>query len=221
MDAKVFHSISYGLYLLGVKGPGGPTGCVVNTVFQISAEPAVFAISVNKDNFTNEWIRRRGLFAATVLSQEVDPGLIGTFGYKSGRDVDKNEGGQLVDSPNALPILKEGGVAYLEFAVMGESDLGSHTVFYARLFGGGLLADETPLSYGYYQTVLKGKSPKSAPTYIADAAAEKPQAGSKKGFVCTICGYVYDGDIPFEELPEDWTCPLCGVSKEMFEEREI
>lgn len=232
MDARVYHSISYGLYVLGVKGENGAMGgCVVNTLFQITATPPVFAVSVNKENQTCSLIQKEGLFTASALAQDCDPGIIGLFGFHSGRDVDKNQNGDLAFSPNGLPYLKNGSCAYLEFAVCGQQDLGTHLLFFARLINGEVLSGSTPLTYAYYQTVLKGKSPKLAPTYRPDATipvpakqsapeapkAEAAQESGKKQYVCTICGYVYDGEIPFEELPEDWTCPICGVPKSMFE----
>lgn len=109
MDARVYHSISYGLYVLGVKGENGAMGgCVVNTLFQITATPPVFAVSVNKENQTCSLIQKEGLFTASALAQDCDPGIIGLFGFHSGRDVDKNQNGDLALSPNGLPYLKNG-----------------------------------------------------------------------------------------------------------------
>ena len=223
MDARVYHSISYGLYVLGVKGENGAMGgCVVNTLFQITATPPVFAVSVNKENQTCSLIQKEGLFTASALAQDCDPGIIGLFGFHSGRDVDKNQNGDLALSPNGLPYLKNGSCAYLEFAVCGQQDLGTHLLFFARLINGEVLSGSTPLTYAYYQTALKGKSPKLAPTYRPDAAAKQPapeapkaeaaQESGKKQYVCTICGYVAEK----ETLPDGYQCPICRANKDKF-----
>ncbi|MDR2513602.1 MAG: flavin reductase [Christensenellaceae bacterium] len=221
MDERVYFSISYGLYLAAVQGERGLTGCVMNAFFQITAEPPVFAMSLNRGSYTASLLKSGGRFAVSVLAQSVDPKLIGLFGYNSGRDVDKNREGDLVLSPGGLPILRRGAVSYLELEVEGKASVGTHEVFWCGLRDGGMLEEgAAPLSYAYYHSVLKGKAPKGAPTHREEKKeSEEVKMPEKKQFVCSVCGYVYEGEIPFEELPEDWVCPLCGVPKSEFEEQ--
>ncbi|MDR3085792.1 MAG: flavin reductase [Christensenellaceae bacterium] len=224
MDERVYFSVSYGLYIAAAEGERGPTGCVVNSFFQVTAEPPVFGLSLNRANYTASLLKTGGRFAVSVLAETVDPALIGLFGYSSGRDTDKNRGGALISSPNGLPILKSGAVSYLELEVEGKASVGTHEVFWCRLTDGGLLDEKAaPLSYAYYHSTLKGRAPKNAPTYIKEKgeSEERKEAKmpEKKQFACSVCGYVYEGEIPFEDLPEDWVCPLCGVPKSEFEEQ--
>lgn len=223
MDNKALYAVSYGLYVVAVKDAsrGDCTGCVVNTVFQITSEPPMFAVSVNKLNYTHDLIRKEGKLSVTALSQNIDPAIIGTFGFASGREHSKDPDKLLVPSStaDALPYLRKDGVSALEFHVDREIDMGTHTVFMCRLTDGFTLSADPVLTYGYYQTVLKGKSPKLAPTYKGNEKEEPPMAEESSRWVCTVCGYEYDGDTPFEDLPDDWTCPVCGVGKDMFEKQ--
>ncbi len=226
MDAKVFHSMTYGLYVLGVKTREQVGGCVVNTLFQVTSEPAVFAVCVNTQNNTCGMIEKAGLFTASVLTEDCPSETIGLYGFKSSRDTDKSSG--MVLTQNGLPRLKEGLCAYMEFAVCEQLHMGTHDVFFARLISGETVSAGRPMSYAYYQTERKGKSPALAPTYVPEESRSQEAAPAKsaeaapsgKKYVCAICGYEYSGDIPFEDLPDDWTCPVCGVPKSMFEARE-
>jgi rubredoxin len=156
--------------------------------------------------------------------------LIGRFGFKCGREFDKFEGVETRIGKTGLPIVTDHAVAFIEAEVESEMDCGTHTIFLGRIVECDLLdAAAEPMTYAYYHKVKGGKSPKNAPTYQAESAP-KPEAPAGKGtrFVCSVCGYIYDpekGDPKgnakpgtlFEELPEGWVCPVCGVDKEKFE----
>jgi flavin reductase (DIM6/NTAB) family NADH-FMN oxidoreductase RutF len=118
MDLKALHSISYGLYVITSKDGDEINGQVANTVFQISNDPPTIAISINKKNLTNEFIKKSGLFAVSVLSQETPLSLIGQFGFKSGRDVDKFRGVNYRTTPKGLPHLVDNVLASIEARVI-------------------------------------------------------------------------------------------------------
>ena len=116
-----------------------------------------------------------------------------------------------------MPVIKENCTGYLVCEVFDIVDAGTHDIFLARAIEGEKFNNNTPMTYSYYHKEVKGKSPKTAPTYIEE---EVKTSGGKK-FKCSVCGYVYDEDkekTKFEDLPSDWKCPLCGVPKELFEE---
>lgn len=216
MDTKAFFDMSYGLYILGVMDGNRPTGCTVNTVFQITSDPPVMAISCNHQNFTNEVIKRTGRVAVAILDQDTPLDTIGGFGFRSGREVDKFDGVEFVRTSGGLPVPKEHLCGWLECQVEGSFEGSTHTVFFARVVdcartGGGTVP---PMTYALYHDVKNGKTPPTAPHY----QPEEPKATEGK-WICPFCGYQYDGDVPFEELPDDWKCPMCGQPKRLFEKR--
>ncbi len=229
MNITAFFKLSYGLYIVSTKKGERLNGQIANTVFQVTAEPPLFAVSLNKENLTTELIRESNVFTVTVLSKDAPMQFIGKFGFKSGRDIDKFEDtkfkmGKVVDAP----IVLDYGISYFEVKVTKVVDTGStHIIFIGEVVDADIIQEGEPMTYAYYHEIKRGKSPKTAPTYIKEKK-EKEDSNMKK-YVCTVCGYVYDpeaGDpdngiapgTPFEELPEDWVCPVCGVGKDSFEE---
>lgn len=217
MDTKTFFDMSYGLFVLTVVTPEGkPTGCTVNTAFQITSTPPTLALSVNHQNYTNELIRKTGRVCVNILSQDVDIGVIGGFGFRSGRDSDKFAGVPHV-MEQGLPVLTEGVCGHFICKVVGETETSTHTIFLVEVedavrTGGGKVP---PMTYAYYHQVKNGTEPPTAPTFVA-----KEEAPAEVKYVCPICGYIYDGsDGPFEDLPDDWKCPLCKAPKARFEKR--
>ncbi|MDE7406083.1 MAG: flavin reductase [Clostridiales bacterium] len=210
MNNNIITKLSYGVYIVTTWSEGKPVGCVANSIMQVTAEPATFAVSINRDNFTNACIRDIGKFAISVLAESSDPKLIGTFGFKSSREVDKFDG---VDYSvqSRLPVLND-SCGYIVCDVIDQMETDTHTVFLGKLVAADSFGSKTPMTYDYYHKVIKGGAPKTAPTYVAEEATEIPQSGKK--YRCTICGYVYEGD----EVPDDYVCPICGVGKDLFEE---
>ena len=165
MDTKAFFDMSYGLYILGVMDGNRPTGCTVNTVFQITSDPPVMAISCNHQNFTNEVIKRTGRVAVAILDQDTPLDTIGGFGFRSGREVDKFDGVEFVRTSGGLPVPKEHLCGWLECQVEGSFEGSTHTVFFARVVdcartGGGTVP---PMTYALYHDVKNGKTPPTAP----------------------------------------------------------
>ncbi len=167
MDNFALTKLSYGLYVITTWADGGKaTGCTANAAMQITAEPATIAISINHDNFTNECIKDTQRFAVNVLGENSEPSIIGNFGFKSGKDCDKfNDNPTIKDF---LPIV-DGAIAYVTCKVINAMEAPTHTVFLGEVVDAQILnKNDKPMTYAYYHEVIKGKSPKNAPTYIKD-----------------------------------------------------
>ncbi len=205
MNINAFRDFSYGVYILTSKDGERPVGCVANSSMQITSQPPTFAVSVNHDNFTNSCIKKTGVFALSVMSEDCDPSIIGTFGFKSSRDTDKFAGIPSV-TKSGLHII-EAAKSYIVCKLRDTLETKTHTVFLGEVTDAGVFTDKPPMTYDYYHRVIKGKAPKNAPTYEAEAEnAKSPK------WKCQICGYEADLDV----LPDGFTCPLCGVPKELF-----
>lgn len=207
MNNSAFRAISYGVYILSTWDNGRPTGCTVNSVMQITSSPATVAVSVNKNNYTHECIARSSKFAVSVLHEQSAPDIIATFGFSSGRDTDKFSKVEY-SVHGMMPVVKN-SAAYIVCDVEKTLETDTHTVFLGKVTDADVLENKPPMTYAYYHNVVKGKTAKNAPTYIE----EKTEKGK---WVCSVCGYVYDGKTPFEELPDDFRCPVCKQPKTAF-----
>lgn len=168
MDKKILYDLSYGVYIVSTLDGTRPTGCTANSVMQITSSPAVLAVSINHDNYTNGCIKQCGKLAISILSQDSKPIIIGTFGFHSGKDTDKFE---KIDHEfhEEMPVVKD-SCGYAVCKVIDSVETSTHTVFLAEMIDGGTFEhDAPPMSYAYYHNVIKGKSPKNAPTYQAPA----------------------------------------------------
>lgn len=210
INKNVFRDMSYGVYIISTLDGTRPTGCVANSAMQITSEPASIAVSINHDNYTNGCIEKTGKFALSILSEQSDAGLIGTFGFQSGKDVDKFDNVEAVKKEGISVVADACG--YIVCKVVDKMETSTHTVFLGEVMDADVLRKKDAMTYAYYHKVVKGKSPKNAPTYIAEEVEEVKTAK----WVCGICGYEYNGAVPFEELPEDFTCPLCKQPKPVF-----
>jgi len=167
MDKNALRSLSYGLYIVSSVKDGRFNGQIANTVFQITSEPVTVAISIHNDNLTNEYIRKSGCFSVSILSIEADFKFIGTFGFKSGRNIDKLTGIRFLQRSTGAPVILDNTVAWLELEVIDTKDIGTHTLFIGQLVDAEIINEAIqPMTYDYYHKVIKGKSPKKAPTYI-------------------------------------------------------
>ncbi len=228
MDHKALQKISYGLYVVTSGKRDSCNGQIANTVFQVTSEPPTIAVCINKKNFTHEFIRESSVFAVSVLSRNTPLEFIGHFGFKCGRDIDKFKGINYKVGITGARIVLDNAIAYLEAKVIKEFDGGTHTIFIGKVVDAEILTDEEPMTYAYYHKIKRGVTPKTAPTYIEE---EKKGVDKMVKYRCTICAYIYDpekGDpesrippgTPFEELPDDWICPVCGATKDQFEKVE-
>jgi len=208
MNSKIFYDMSYGVYVVTVMDGERPTGCVANSIMQITSSPATVALSMNHDNYTNKCIKESGMFAYSILAEDSQPSLIGQFGFQSGRDRDKFDGVSY-EMRSGLPVLTD-SCGYVVCRVIGTMEASTHTVFLGEVMDGDIFeGHKEAMTYAYYHKVVKGKSPKNAPTYQPEEEPEK-KAASK--FECQVCGYIYEGD----ELPQDYKCPICGQGPDKF-----
>jgi flavin reductase (DIM6/NTAB) family NADH-FMN oxidoreductase RutF/rubredoxin len=224
MNTKALFKLSYGVYVVCSKDGDKINGQIANTVIQVASEPSVIAVAINKNNLTHEYITKSGVFTASILAQDTPLSFIGTFGFKSGRDINKFEGVTYKTGETGTPIVTDHTLAYLEAKVIGKIDVATHTVFIGELVGAEIIKEGESMTYAYYHEVKRGSTPKSAPSYV-DVKKEGKPVMSK--YECNICGYVYDPELgdpdskippgtPFDKLPDDWVCPVCGADKSEF-----
>ncbi len=206
MNNLILRDLNYGVYVIGCKDEERNVGCIANSVMQITSDPATIAISINHENFTNECIKKINKFSISILNEESDSEIIGVFGFSSSRDNDKFKNFDHEEVDN-LPIIKDSN-GYITCEVIGSLETETHTIFLGKIISSEKTMEKVAMSYKFYHEVLKGKSPKKAPTYFPDIETEIKNNRWK----CTICGYVYEGD----ELPLDFKCPLCGAPREVF-----
>ena len=200
VDNSAVFKLSYGLYVLTAKENGKDNGCIINTAGLITDNPKRIQIAVNKANYTHDMIQRTGVFNVSVLNVDAPFATFQQFGFCSGRDTDKFADVSYTDrTENGLRYIPENCNAVLSGKVVESYDWGSHTLFIAEVTEAHTLNEVPSMTYQYYFDHVK---PKPAPS------AEK-----KSGWVCKICGYVYEG----EELPADYICPLCKHGAEDFE----
>ena len=228
LDPKGLYKISYGVYVVTSGKEGRCNGQIANTVVQVSSQPAMVAVSINKQNFTHELIKESGVYAVSVLSRDAPLSFIGNFGFKCGREFDKFEGMEYKVGETGTRIVLNYAVAYFEAKVVNEIDAKTHTIFVGEIVDAKLLSDEPQMTYDFYHQIKRGTTPKSAPTFVQ--TEKKEEAMDKAKYVCRVCGYVYDpllGDpdsgvkpgTPFEKLPENWVCPICRAAKSQFDRK--
>jgi flavin reductase (DIM6/NTAB) family NADH-FMN oxidoreductase RutF/rubredoxin len=212
MDTKALYKIGYGLYLVGARQGEKLNAQIANTVFQITSDPIMVAVSINKKNLTWEYIRESRVFSASILAQDTPLAFIGQFGFKSGREVDKLAGVNYRAGANGAPIVLDNAVAFLEARLKQEMDVATHTIFIGEVVDAGLLSDKPTLTYEYYQMVKRGTTPRTAPSFIeskpapptaaavaiagnVEAKKEVPApapAAKMAKYKCLVCGYIYD-----------------------------
>lgn len=213
MDLSILNDLSYGMYIITTKRGNKKVGCFINTAMQITSKNPIIAISLNKENYTNEILKETRKCAISILNENASQELISKFGYFSSREINKFKDINYQDIEE-LPVVLEDACSYIIGEVIRVIDVETHDIFLIRVQQTAKVLDKTPMTYRYYHEVLKGKAPKKAPTYQEEKSKTKANR-----YQCTICGYIYDDskeEIPFEELPNDWTCPMCGVGKDKF-----
>lgn len=168
LNRQVFNQISYGLYVVTSHLDGLLNGQIVNTVLQVTSEPPRVAVIINKNNLTHDFISKTKVFGASVLENTTPMTFIGLFGFKSGRNEDKLSKVEFIRGGTGAPLVTEHSLSVLEAKVIDEVDVGTHTLFVGDVVAAAVLKSGEPLTYAYYHTHLKGKSPKSAPTYNPD-----------------------------------------------------
>lgn len=230
LDLESLFKLSYGMCIVSSKKEGRVNGCIVNTVFQITPEPPMVAASINRECLTHEYISDSKVFAVSILSQEAPMPFIGKFGFRSGREINKFEGTTYKVGQTGAPIVLDSTVSFLEAEVTESIDVETHTLFIANIVACEAFDDGERMTYAYYRDIKHGRTPKTAATYIEVEPETKSKEGVQgmKKYKCLMCGYVYDpavGDpdngveasTAFEDVPDDWVCPDCGVGKDEFD----
>ena len=197
IENNALFKLSYGLFVVSANVDGKDNGCIVNTVIQLTDSPKRISVAVNKANLTHDMILQSGKFNVSVISESAKFSLFENFGFKSGRDAEKFTAISCNRSENGLYYVTEGVNAFISGNVINTVDCGTHTLFIADVTEAQVLTDEKSATYAYYFENIK----------------PKPSESKTKKYVCTICGYEYEG----EELPEDFVCPLCKHGAEYFE----
>ena len=198
-DLTALFKIGYGLYVVTSNDGKKDNGLIVNTISQVTSSPNRVAVCINKDNYSHHVIKQTGIMNVNCLSVEAPFSVFECFGFRSGRNVDKfeNEKDNLLRSDNGLVFLSKYINAFMSLKVEQYVDLDTHGMFICTVTEARVLSDKETMTYTYYQANVK----------------PKPETEGKKGYVCKVCGYVYEGD----ELPEDFVCPLCKHGAADFE----
>ena len=211
MEAAAFFKIGYGLYVVTTRDGEKDNGMICNTIVQVTNTPARLAVTINKQNFTHDTIKKTGLLNINVLDESASFAIFQRFGFKSGRDSDKFEGFEFSRGENNLAVLSSCVNAVFELRESSYIDLGTHGMFICDVTAAKVVSDKPTMTYAYYQANVK-------PNPLAGL---QKAAGEKKKWVCKICGYVYDPEendgVAFEDLPSDWVCPWCKHPKSDFE----
>lgn len=234
MQEDVLFKITNGLYVISAvhkDKPGTYAGSLVDTVTQININPNLLILSCMNNSYTKKCIEQSGEFGISILPRDIPPYIVGNFGFQTSRNVDK-----WTDIPrtekNGLPYLND-ALGKISAQVIDTLHFSCNTLFIAEITDAFDYRNAEALTYQDYRGGFKNLAMEAfaahkegtLPDKLADNLAQEaatpapqiPEDKEQKHWVCTVCGYVYDGEIPFEDLPDDWLCPLCGVGKEYFE----
>lgn len=190
MNIDVMNKISYGLFVLTAKDGEKDNGCIINTAMQVTIEPNCISVVVNKSNYTHDIILKNKEFNISILDESSQFATYKNFGFKSGRDSDKLVEVDFARAANGIVYLTKESNGYISGKVIKTVDLGTHTMFIAEVTDGEILSDKSSVTYAYYYSNIKEKD---------------NVAAGKKGFICIVCGFIYEG----ETLPLDYICPIC------------
>lgn len=185
------YKLTYGLFVLTSRRDGRDNGCIINTAGQVTTSPNRISIVVNKKNLTHDFVRDSGEFNISILSEKAEFETFKHWGMQSGHDTDKMVSVEFERSANGIAYITNGANAFISAKVVQSVDLGSHTLFIADVTDGAVLSEDESVTYSFYQKNIKPKS--------------RENAEKKKGYICTVCGYIYEG----EPLPDDFICPVC------------
>ena len=197
LDPKALFKIGYGLYVVTSRDGNKDNGCIVNTVSQLTDTPLRVAVNINKLNYSHDLIKKTGVLNVNCLNNEAPFSVFQDYGFRSGRDCNKFEGKEVLRSENGLVVLPNYVNAFFSLKVDNYVDLGTHGMFICSVTESKIINNIETMTYNYYQANVK----------------PKPNTEKKKGYVCKVCGYVHEGD-----LPDDFICPLCKHGVADFEE---
>lgn len=201
MDSVALQKISCGLFVLTSGDGTKQSGCIINTVMQVTSQPVKISVTVNKSNYTTELIKKSGVFNVSFIDETAQFPLFVNFGFSSGREKDKfAEFKDYKTAANGVNYISKNTNAYVSAKVIETVDVGTHYIFIAEVTDSEVLSQAPSATYSYYFSSIKPKTPVQKKT-------------EKTRWVCKICGLVYEG----ETLPEDFICPICGHPASDFE----
>lgn len=198
LDMSALFNIGYGLYVVTSNDGVRDNGLIVNTVSQLTSSPERIGVTINKQNYSYETIKRTGIMNVNCISTDAPFAVFEAFGFRSGRDTDKFEGCAPKRSDNGLVYLPKYINSYFSLKVVDFVDLGTHGMFICSVTEACVISKVETMTYTYYHKYVK----------------PKPKTEKKKGYICTVCGFIYDEG----ELPEDYVCPICKHDASVFEE---
>lgn len=202
MDQTALFTMSYGVYVLGTKLEDKLNACIINTGMQVTSIPEQVSITVAKTNLTHDLVKTSGQFSLTTLSEVNALENVKVFGMQSGREVNKFENIPYKLDVLGNPYIEEGAVAVITGKVTQTVDVGTHTIFIADVVEAKDFKQNRPMTYAEYRALKAKNAPQVDPGH--------------KVYECTVCHYEYNGEIPFEELPDDYICPICKQPKNVF-----
>lgn len=208
MKNNILNYISYGMYILTFNENNNIGGCIINTFSQVTSTDEIVTINLNKNNYSNEVIKRTKKFNINIISEDIDRNIISVFGFSSSKDKNKfeNINYELI---NEMPVIKNGVIGSITCEVIDIVDCNTHDIIIAKIVHKEIFNDElVPMTYKYYHEIIKGSAPKNAPTYREVVIEDSNEVK----FVCQLCGYVYEG-----EIPDDYVCPVCGAVRKYFD----
>ncbi len=197
INPSALFRLGYGLYVVTSNDGKHDNGLIVNTVMQVTNAPNRILVAINKQSYSHDTIKRTGIMNINCLSENTPFEVFKTYGFTSGKDTDKFAGKDPKHTENGLAVLDEYINAFISLKVETYIDMDTHGLFICTITEAEVLSDIETMTYTYYQAHVK----------------PKPNNGKKKGYVCKICGYVYEG----EDLPKDFICPWCKHGAEDFE----
>lgn len=185
------NKITYGLFVLTSKDDDKDNGCIINTAMQVTSVPNRIAVAVSKSSYTHDMVLKTGKFNLSILDESSGFAVYKNFGFRSGRSNDKFVNVNFARAANGIVYLTDECNGYISEKVVETTDLGTHTLFISDVTDGEILSDRSSVTYAYYYSNIKKRD---------NAATDK------KGFICVVCGFIYEG----ETLPEDYICPVCS-----------
>ena len=197
IDPTALFHIGYGLYVVTCHDGKKDNGLIVNTVIQVTSSPNRVAVTINKQNYSHDVIKKTGKMNVNCLSVDAPFSVFERFGFVSGRNVDKFEKIEPLRATNGLAVLPRYINSFMSLNVEQYIDLDTHGMFICTLEEARVISDRETMTYAFYHANVK----------------PKPKTDKKKGYICKICGYIYDGD----PLPEDFVCPICKHGAADFE----
>ena len=209
MDQSALFTIPYGVYILTTEYEGKKNGCVINTLGQVTDEPIRVSFTVLKDNLTHELVCKSNKCSLSILNKKASLDIIKKFGYISGRETDKFKDMEYSLDQLNNPVIEKECVATICCKVTDKIDLDTHTLFICDVVDAKKLNNEKSMTYSDYRDIKSGKG-------LKEDDVEDTQREEKPIYECKVCHYIYDGDIPFEDLPDDYICPICKKPKSVF-----